>query len=125
MGNRRNKEWQLGVIRKGPLQKVKDVKCQQCCWAWWRQAQKTTIEQNKVLQNAQDLIASYYKVNRASQVIIQIIASTLSCFPIDVGKVLVMLKIWMDPISHVHVLNQDGYFFKDGVTKWKFMYGLV
>jgi hypothetical protein len=63
------------------------------------------------------LIASYYKVNKASQVILQTIASTLSCFPIDVGKDLVMHKVWMDPIFHAHVLNQDDYFFKDGVVE--------
>jgi len=46
-------------------------------------------------------------------------------FPIDVGKDSVMHKVWMDPFSHVHVLNQEDYFFKDGVAKWEFMSGLV
>jgi hypothetical protein len=37
----------------------------------------------------------------------------------------VMHKVWMDPIFHAHVLNQDDYFFKDGVVEWGFMCVLV
>jgi hypothetical protein len=46
-------------------------------------------------------------------------------FVINVGKDSVMHKVWMNLFSHVHVLNQDDYFFKDGVVKWEFMFGLV
>jgi hypothetical protein len=51
------------------------------------EVQKAIAKRNKVLQNAQDLIASYYKINKASQVIFQIITSTLSCFLIHVEKI--------------------------------------
>jgi len=63
MGNSREKEGCLVLVKSCPMQRINDVECQRQCWAWqriiqqvWlREAKKIAFQQHKVFEDALEI----------------------------------------------------------------------
>ncbi len=126
MGNTRDKNRRLGVIRGGAIKRVKVIK-QHHVQPWRREVQKISWQENVVLTNAQEIVDPFVldcETKRVTKVILEMINNTLSSFSSILAKKVVLYRVLFDPIM-VDIIPNLNVDLNNTLVEKELIYGLV